>query len=142
MTEKIIWHLKGKNITVKESLQELAYGGTLIISFIINNVVMKDNNKKNAFRTEAFSGALKINEEMNKTGKSKKDAPEAAKESGKEGHFTTDAFCEALKINEEMNKADAGKEEDGNALTDGTEKNAVDSADQDDPIKIPENYWD
>lgn len=59
---------------------------------------MTDRNKKSGFHTDIFSGALKINEEMHRTGKISKK-PET-----RNGKFYTDAFKEALRINGEMNK--------------------------------------
>ena len=64
---------------------------------------MKDSNKKAGFKTDIYSGALEINEEMNRKDKTKRKAPKPAADQ-KKVPFTTDAFSEALKINDEMNE--------------------------------------
>ena len=64
---------------------------------------MNNKNNKGGFKTDAFIGALKKNDEMNKEGKVKTDEPEPTGK-GKKGRFVTDAFSEALKANDEMNK--------------------------------------
>ncbi len=75
------------------------------IMVLLQTVVMAKTNTGNGFKTDAFSGALKKNEEMNKNGKVENDEPLPGNEENV--IFTTDAFKEALKINEETNKKDS-----------------------------------
>ena len=74
------------------------------------------NDSNNGFKTDAFEGALKKNEEMNNDEKVENDAhsaPAEKEDAGKgKGEFITDAFLEALKINEEMNKKVSSEEPD------------------------------
>jgi len=68
---------------------------------------MNENSSKKKPVTDAFIGALQKNDEMNRTGKVKKDGHVATPAAnGKNPTFTTDAFKDALKVNEEMNKRD------------------------------------
>jgi hypothetical protein len=68
---------------------------------------MTNQNKNTGFTTDAFAGALRKNEEMNKNGKVKTEDPKPGE---KTKAFTTDAFLEALKKNDEMNKEDVAPE--------------------------------
>jgi len=74
--------------------------GIVIVS-LSKKMVMAENNKKNGFKTDAFTGALKKNEEMNKEDKA--STSESSSED-KKSIFPINTFNEALKINEEMNE--------------------------------------